>query len=100
MLKEVLKILEGDARTTAKQIATMTGMPVDEIDKLIKQAEKDRVILKYKTVVNWDKRRRRAGLGAYRGQGHPGAGSRLRLHRRADLRFPAGPVALPGLRHL
>ena len=55
MLKEVLKILEDDARTTSKQIATMTGRPVDEIDKLIKQAEKDRVILKYKTVVNWDR---------------------------------------------
>jgi DNA-binding Lrp family transcriptional regulator len=55
MLKEVLKILEDDARTTPKQIATMTGRPVGEIDKLIKQAEKDRVILKYKTVVNWDR---------------------------------------------
>jgi DNA-binding Lrp family transcriptional regulator len=55
MLKEVLKILEDDARTTPKQIATMTGQPVGEIDKLIKQAEKDRVILKYKTVVNWDR---------------------------------------------
>ncbi len=55
MLKEVLKILEDDARTTTKQIATMTGQPVGEIDKLIKQAEKDRIILKYKTVVNWDR---------------------------------------------
>ena len=55
MLKEVLKILEDDARTTPKQIATMTGRPVGEIDKIIKQAEKDRVILKYKTVVNWDR---------------------------------------------
>ena len=33
----------------------MTGMPVDEVNKAIKQAEKDRVILKYKTVVNWEK---------------------------------------------
>jgi DNA-binding Lrp family transcriptional regulator len=55
MLKKVLKILEDDARITPKQIATMTGQPVEEIDKLIKQAEKDRVILKYKTVVNWDR---------------------------------------------
>ena len=55
MLKDILKILENDARTTDKQIATMTGMPADEVDKAIKQAEKDRIILKYKTVVNWDK---------------------------------------------
>ncbi len=55
MLKDILKILENDARVTDKQIATMTGMSVPEINKTVKQAEKDRVILKYKTVVNWDK---------------------------------------------
>jgi DNA-binding Lrp family transcriptional regulator len=55
MLKKILKILEGDARTTSKQIATMTGAPQSEIEKLIKQAEKDRTILKYKTIINWEK---------------------------------------------
>ncbi len=55
MLKDVLKILENDARTTTKQIATMTGMSAAEVTKLIRQAEKDRIILKYKTVVNWDR---------------------------------------------
>jgi DNA-binding Lrp family transcriptional regulator len=55
MLKDILKILENDARTTDKQIATMTGMPVAEVNKVIKQAEKERIILKYKTVVNWDR---------------------------------------------
>ena len=54
-MKEILTILENDARTTTKQIATMTGTPSTEVNKLIKQAEKDRVILKYKTVINWDK---------------------------------------------
>jgi DNA-binding Lrp family transcriptional regulator len=55
MLKDVLKVLENDARTTPQQIATMTGKPVAEVTKLIGQAEKDRIILKYKTVVNWDR---------------------------------------------
>ena len=55
MNKEILKILENDARTTSEQIATMTGIPVKEVTKLIKQAEKERVILKYKTMINWDK---------------------------------------------
>ncbi len=55
MLKDILKILENDSRTSANQIATMTGTPVAEVTRLIEQAEKDRVILKYKTVVNWDK---------------------------------------------
>ena len=55
MQKEILKILENDARTTAKQISTMTGTPVAEVGKQIKQAEKDHTILKYKTIINWDK---------------------------------------------
>jgi DNA-binding Lrp family transcriptional regulator len=55
MLKDVLKILEQDPRAADKQIATMVGVSAAEVSKLIKQAEKDRVILKYKTVVNWDK---------------------------------------------
>ncbi len=55
MIKEILKILENDARITTKQIAAMTGLPGAEVSKLIKQAEKDRVILKYKTLINWDK---------------------------------------------
>ena len=55
MNKEILKILENDARTTPEQIATMTGTPAKEVASLIKQAEKDRIILKYKAMINWDK---------------------------------------------
>ena len=55
MLKDILKILGNDARTTTKQISAMTGTSSTEVNKLIKQAEEDRIILKYKTVINWDK---------------------------------------------
>ena len=55
MLTEILRILESDARTTTKHIAAMTGISAAEVTKLVKQAQKDRVILKYKAVVNWDK---------------------------------------------
>ncbi len=55
MLKDILKILENDAHASEKQIATMVGVSAAEVTKAIKQAEKDRVILKYKTVINWDK---------------------------------------------
>jgi DNA-binding Lrp family transcriptional regulator len=55
MLKDVLKVLENDARATEKAIATMVGVSAAEVGKAIKQAEKDKVILKYKTVVDWDK---------------------------------------------
>jgi DNA-binding Lrp family transcriptional regulator len=55
MLKDILRVLENDAQITIKQIATMTETPVAEVTKIIKQAEKDRIILKYKTVINWDR---------------------------------------------
>jgi DNA-binding Lrp family transcriptional regulator len=55
MVKEILKILENDARISSERLATMTGKPVAEIKKYIEQAEKDRTILKYKTVINWEK---------------------------------------------
>ncbi len=55
MLKDILKILENDAHATTKQISTMTGTSNDEVAKTIKQAEKDRTILKYKTIINWEK---------------------------------------------
>ena len=55
MLKDILKILENDARTTAKQIATMTDTPSPEVTKAIKQAEENRTILKYKAIINWEK---------------------------------------------
>jgi len=54
-MKEVFRILEQDARKTPQQIATMTGIPLAEVKKAIKKAEGDRTILKYKTLVNWDK---------------------------------------------
>lgn len=55
MMKKVLKILENDARATAKQIAAMTGSTAGEVSKLIKQAEQERTILKYKALVNWER---------------------------------------------
>lgn len=54
-MKEILKILQDDARTTTSQISAMTGIPGTEVSKYIKQAEKDRIILKYKAIINWDK---------------------------------------------
>ena len=55
MLKEILKILEDNACTTTKQLAAMTGSTEGEVRSLIEKAEEEKVILKYKTLVNWDK---------------------------------------------
>ncbi|MDY6892143.1 MAG: Lrp/AsnC family transcriptional regulator [Chloroflexota bacterium] len=55
MNREVLKILETDARATARQISVMTGLSVKQVQKTIEEAEKSRIIVRYKTVVNWEK---------------------------------------------
>jgi DNA-binding Lrp family transcriptional regulator len=55
MLKDILKLLEKDARCSNKQIATITGLSEKEVASSISKAEKDQVILKYKAIVNWDK---------------------------------------------
>ncbi len=54
-MKEILRILERDARTTPQQIATRTGKSLSQVKRAIKKAEGDRTILKYKTVINWDR---------------------------------------------
>jgi len=54
-MEEILKILEKDARTTPEQIATMTGKPIEEVKSVINQAEANRIIVKYKTIVNWER---------------------------------------------
>ena len=52
---DVLKILEQDARTNPEKIAEMTGASIEEVKAVIAQAESDGVIVRYKTVINWEK---------------------------------------------
>lgn len=54
-MKKILEALEKDARLTPEQLSTMTGTPVADIKKAIKKAEADRIILKYKTIIDWAK---------------------------------------------
>ena len=54
-MKDILKILEQNARATSSQIAAMVDRPVSEVRRTIKQAEKDGIILKYKAIINWPK---------------------------------------------
>ncbi|HAP93234.1 MAG TPA: AsnC family transcriptional regulator [Desulfotomaculum sp.] len=54
-MKEVLEILESDARLSAGEIAIMLSMEEEEIQRVIKELEKKKVILKYMTLVNWEK---------------------------------------------
>jgi DNA-binding Lrp family transcriptional regulator len=57
-MKEIFEILEQNARATPAQISTMVNKPIIEVKRIIKQAEKDGTILKYKAIVNWPKIKR------------------------------------------
>lgn len=54
-MKEILEILEQNAKATPEQISVMIDKPVAEVRRIVKQAEKDGTILKYKAVINWPK---------------------------------------------
>ena len=54
-MKKIFKALENDARLTPEKLSTMTGMSVKDVIKVIKKAEKERTILKYKTIIDWQK---------------------------------------------
>ncbi len=54
-MEQIFEILQDNARATPEQISTMLGIPVSEVEKTIKQAEENRTIIKYKTIINWPK---------------------------------------------
>jgi DNA-binding Lrp family transcriptional regulator len=54
-MKQIFETLEKDARLNSKQLSDMTGIPEAEVERIIKEAEKSRVILKYKAVIDWAK---------------------------------------------
>ena len=51
----ILDILTDDARTPISQIAVMLGKTDDEIASTIARLERQRVILKYPALINWEK---------------------------------------------
>lgn len=55
MMRELLDILEKNAKLTAAEAAAMTGLTEKEAADAIAAYERNRVILGYKAIVNWDK---------------------------------------------
>jgi len=53
--ERILKIVEKDARTTPEQLATMLGLSEEEVRSALAQLERERVIVKRKTVINWER---------------------------------------------
>ncbi|HZG71316.1 MAG TPA: Lrp/AsnC family transcriptional regulator, partial [Chondromyces sp.] len=53
--REVLEIVEQDARLSAEDIAKMAGLEVEEVKKIIKKLEDEKIIVHYSTLVDWSK---------------------------------------------
>ena len=53
-MREILELLERDARLSHDTIATMTGRPVAEVSAAIAAWEASGAIRRYKAVVDWD----------------------------------------------
>ncbi|MEW6697827.1 MAG: Lrp/AsnC family transcriptional regulator [Bacillota bacterium] len=52
---EILELLQNNSKLTAKQIATMTGRGEEEVRQIIERLEADKTIIKYFTLINWEK---------------------------------------------
>ena len=52
---QILEILSQDCRTPLERIAVMTGEDMAKVAQAIDELEKDRVILQYSPIINWDR---------------------------------------------
>jgi len=55
MVNEILEILNEDSRRTPEEIAVMLGTDVETVKQKIEELERNKVIVKYNTIINWDK---------------------------------------------
>ena len=54
-MRELLELLEKNSKTTAAELATMLGKSEYQVEQDIKRLEKDKIILSYPTIINWEK---------------------------------------------
>lgn len=59
-MKKLLELLEEDCTLTHEQLASMTGMTVQEVEEEIQKKEREKIILGYQAVVDWDRTDREA----------------------------------------
>jgi DNA-binding Lrp family transcriptional regulator len=52
---EILTILSRDARTSAEKIASLTGRKVEDVRQAIAEYERQGIIKRYKTIIDWEK---------------------------------------------
>jgi DNA-binding Lrp family transcriptional regulator len=54
-MNEILEILSENAKATPGEIATILGVPEEEVARKIKELEDSGVIRKYITLINWER---------------------------------------------
>jgi len=54
-LEKILKRLEKEAMTTPEQLAAVLGEKKEDIEKTIEEAEKEKIIVGYNALIDWDK---------------------------------------------
>ena len=54
-MRELLELLEHDGRSSIKELATMLGRSEYEIEEQMKKLEKEKIILGYNTMIDWEK---------------------------------------------
>ena len=52
---KILKLLEKNARMSSEDIATVTGLTTDAVEREIREMEADGIIRGYKGVIDWEK---------------------------------------------
>ncbi|NLW06962.1 MAG: Lrp/AsnC family transcriptional regulator [Clostridia bacterium] len=55
MRKKILELIKYNAKLSAKEIAVMLALPVEQVSKEIRAMEQEKVILGYHTMINWEK---------------------------------------------
>ena len=53
--KEILELLEADARYTPQELAAMLNLDPAVVEETIKEMEQEGLILGYRTLINWSK---------------------------------------------
>lgn len=52
--REILQLLQNDARLTAEQLATMVGEETEAVAQALREMEAAGILLRYTAVVDWD----------------------------------------------
>ena len=55
MTNEILELLDNNSSLSTEDIATMIGATPEEVESEITKLEKENVIVKYNTLIDWDK---------------------------------------------